>query len=100
MAQFFKGHSKNHIFFAIEEEGTQFGLGGGCNNKLKDGAQGKKRTIQFNGIAILCCPSHEEKCPHALLCALASDKYDPLEWTFMIMSNAWNRMVALGFLAR
>jgi hypothetical protein len=60
MAQFFKGLSKNHILFAIEEKGTQFGLGGGCNNKSKDGAQGKKCTIQFNGIAILCCPSHEK----------------------------------------
>jgi hypothetical protein len=37
MAQFFKGHSKNHALFAIEEEGTKFGFGGRCSNKSKYG---------------------------------------------------------------
>jgi hypothetical protein len=65
MTQFFKGHSKNYTLFAIEEEGTQFGLGGGCNNELKYDTHGKVRTIQFNRIAVLCCPSHEKivACP-------------------------------------
>ncbi len=41
-----------------------------------------------------------KKCPHALLHALASDKYDATEWTFMIMSDVGNQMVASGFVAR
>jgi hypothetical protein len=94
----FKGHSKNHALFAIEKEGPHFGLGGRCDKESKYGAQGKERTIQFNGIAVLCCPSN--KCLHALFRALASDKYDALKYMFMIMSNARNRMMASGFVAR
>jgi hypothetical protein len=33
MAKFLKGESKNHAFFAIEEEGTKFGFGGGSDDK-------------------------------------------------------------------
>jgi hypothetical protein len=75
MAQLFKGHLKNHALFAIEEKGTKFGLGSGCNNESKYGTQGKECAIQLNGNAVLCCPSHE-KFPHALLSALAPDVHD------------------------
>jgi hypothetical protein len=34
MPQLFKGHAKNHSFFAIEEEGAKFGLGDRCNDEL------------------------------------------------------------------
>jgi hypothetical protein len=34
MHKFFKGHVKNHIFFAIEEEGTKFGPGGRGDDEL------------------------------------------------------------------
>ncbi len=33
MAKFFKGESKNHAFFAIEEEGPEFGFCSGCDDK-------------------------------------------------------------------
>jgi hypothetical protein len=33
MTQFFKGHAKNHAFFAVEEEGTKFGLGSGSHDE-------------------------------------------------------------------
>jgi hypothetical protein len=39
-------------------------------------------------------------CPHALLRAFASDKYQASEWTFIIMSDAWNQVVVSGFVAR
>ncbi len=45
MSQFFKGHPRNHAIFAIEEEGIVFGFNDGCEDKPKDGAQGKECTI-------------------------------------------------------
>ena len=33
MSEFFEGEPKNHAFFAVQEEGTYFGYGGGCNDK-------------------------------------------------------------------
>jgi hypothetical protein len=61
----------------------------------------KVKIAPFNLIGLLSFAVHPmKKCPHALLHALASDKYDALEWRFMIRSNAQNRMVALGFVAR
>jgi hypothetical protein len=61
----------------------------------------KVKNAPFNLMGPLSCDVHPmKKCPHALLCALASGKYDALEWMFMIMSDAWNRMVVSGFVAR
>jgi hypothetical protein len=40
-----------------------------------------------------------KKCPHALLCAPASDKYDASH-TFMIISDVGCQIVALGFVAK
>ncbi len=37
---------------------------------------------------------------HALLQASNSDKYDALECTFIIMSDALNQIVASGYVAR
>jgi hypothetical protein len=36
MSQFFERHVKNHSFFAIEEEGTEFSFRRRCNNEAKD----------------------------------------------------------------
>jgi hypothetical protein len=33
MAEFFEGEAKDHAFFAVEEEGTEFGFGGGSNDE-------------------------------------------------------------------
>jgi hypothetical protein len=33
VAQFFQCQVENHAFVAIQEEGTKFGFGGGCNDK-------------------------------------------------------------------
>ncbi len=41
-----------------------------------------------------------DRWPHALLLASDSDKYDALECTFIIMSDARNRIVAFGYVAR
>ncbi len=41
-----------------------------------------------------------KKWPHALLRASDSDKYDASECMFIIMSDAWNRIVAFGYVAR
>ncbi len=41
-----------------------------------------------------------KKCPHAWLCVFASDKYDASEWMLRTMSEAWNRMVAAGCVAK
>jgi hypothetical protein len=41
-----------------------------------------------------------KKWPHARLCAFVSERYDASEWTFKIMSDTWNRMVAFGCVAR
>ena len=41
-----------------------------------------------------------KKWPHALLRASDSDKYDALECTFIIMSDARNQIVASGCAAR
>ncbi len=41
-----------------------------------------------------------KKCPHALLRASASDKYDASEWTFMIMSDVRYQIDALWFVAK
>jgi hypothetical protein len=61
----------------------------------------KVKNTPFN---LMGSPSFDvhpmKKCPHALLCALASDKYDASEWTFMITSNVQNPMVASGLVAR
>ncbi len=41
-----------------------------------------------------------KKWPHALMRASDSDKYDASECTFIIMSDAWNQIVASGYVAR
>ncbi len=41
-----------------------------------------------------------KKCPHALLCAPVSDKYDASKCTSMIMSDAQYQTVGLGFAAK
>ena len=41
-----------------------------------------------------------KKWPHALLRGSDSDKYDASECTFMIMSDAQNRIVAFGYVSR
>jgi hypothetical protein len=41
-----------------------------------------------------------KKFPHALLWALASDKYDASEWIFNTMSDAWKRTVASERIAK
>ena len=41
-----------------------------------------------------------KKRPHARLCAFVSERCDASEWTFKIMSDARNRMVASGCVAR
>jgi hypothetical protein len=41
-----------------------------------------------------------KKCPHALLRAPASDKYDVSECTFMIMSDVRYQIVVIGFVAK
>ena len=41
-----------------------------------------------------------KKWPHARLCAFVFERYDASEWTFKIMPDARNRMVASGCVAR
>ncbi len=41
-----------------------------------------------------------KKWPHALLRASDSDKFDPSDCTFIIMSDAWNQIVLFGYVAR
>ena len=41
-----------------------------------------------------------KKWPHAGLCAFVSKRYDASKWTFKIMSDARNQMVASGCVAR
>jgi hypothetical protein len=36
VSEFLKGESKNHAFFAIEEEGPEFGFGGGCDDETEN----------------------------------------------------------------
>jgi len=54
-----------------------------------------EKNSPFNLMGFVGSAFHPmKKCPHALLWALASDKYDVSEWIFNIMSDAWKRTVA------
>ncbi len=53
------------------------------------------KNAPFNLVGFVGSAFHPmKKCLHALLWALASDKYDASEWIFNIMSDAWKRTVA------
>jgi hypothetical protein len=55
----------------------------------------KVKNALFNLMGFVGSAFHPmKKCPHALLWALASDKYDASECIFYIMSDAWKRTVA------
>ncbi len=52
VAQLFKSHSKYHALFAVS--------GGRSDDKAKNGTQGKECTIELDGVAIFCFPTHEK----------------------------------------
>ena len=53
------------------------------------------KNAPFNLMGFVGSAFHPmKKCPHALLWALASDKYDASEWIFNTMSDTWKRTVA------
>ena len=52
MATFAQGKAKDFGFLAIEEEGAQFGLGGGCGDKFEDGTSDVNSFVQFDWIAV------------------------------------------------
>ena len=53
------------------------------------------KNAPFNLMGFVGSAFHPmKKCPHALLWALASDKYDASEWIFNTISDAWKRTVA------
>jgi len=53
------------------------------------------KNAPFNLMGFVGLAFHPmKKCPHALLRALASDKYDASEWIFNTMSDAWKCTVA------
>jgi len=59
------------------------------------------KNAPFNLMGFVGSAFHPmKKCPHALLCAFAADKYDASEWMFRIISEVWNLMVASGLVAR
>ena len=59
----------------------------------------KKAPLSLMGFPLLVFQPMK-KCPHALLHAHASDKYDASECTFMIMSDVRYQIVASGFVAK
>jgi hypothetical protein len=59
------------------------------------------KTVPFNLIGCLSLGDHPiKKCPHARLQVSDSDKYEALEWTFMIMLEARKQIVVSGYVAR
>ena len=53
------------------------------------------KNAPFNLMGFVGSAFHPmKKCPHALIWALASDKYDASEWIFNTISDAWKRTVA------
>jgi len=69
-------------------------------SQAADGTTNRKiahnlKNAPFNLMGFVGSGFHPmKKCPHALLWALASDKYDASEWIFNIMSDAWKRTLA------
>ncbi len=59
------------------------------------------KNAPFNLMGFVGLAFHPmKKCPHALLWALASDKYDASELIFSIISDVWKRTVASECVAK
>ncbi len=59
------------------------------------------KNAPFNLMGFVGSTFHPmKKCPHALLWALASDKYDASEWIFSIISDALKCTVASECVAK
>ncbi len=100
MAQFFKGSSKK-IMHSLQYRKRAPSLASAAEAMMKQKMVHKVKNAPFSLIGLPPCADQPmKKCLHALLHVFTSDKYDVLEYTFMIISEARNQIVASGFVAR
>ncbi len=52
MAKFIQSYLQDFGLLGVEEQGTQFGLGGRCGDKLEDGASDVNSAVKFDWITI------------------------------------------------
>ncbi len=72
-----------------------------ANATTKRNIAHKVNNALFNLIGLYGSRCHPmKKCPHAWLCAFASDKYDASECMLRTILEAWNCTVAAGCVAK
>jgi hypothetical protein len=99
MPRFFKGHGKTIPSFQLRKRAPNLALAADSTTNRR--MVQKVKNAPFNLIGLPSSADHPmKKWPHARLRALALDKYKALECMFIIMPDAQNQMVALGFIAR
>ena len=68
MAEFGEGKSDNFTLFAIEEEGTEFGLCCGRHDELEDGTEAEDGTVYSDGLVVLGDGAEEEVAADTAAC--------------------------------
>ena len=53
MSHFLEGKLHNFCLLRVEEEGAEFGFGGGCSDALEDGGEGEDRAVEADWAAVL-----------------------------------------------
>ena len=71
VAQLLEGKSQYFCFLCVEEEGAEFGFGGGGGDASQDGAQHQNCAVEANGASVLG-EGAEKNIPPARLCALGA----------------------------
>ena len=90
---------KNHALFTIQEEGTSSASTADMTTNQRMAHKVKNAPFNLMGLPSLGVQPMKKR-PHALLRASDSVKYDASQCMFIIMSDARNRIVASGYVAR
>ena len=91
--------SKYHTCLKIMEECSEFCHCRCRHDKSHDCCIGVKCSIEFDWLAILWHPSHEEVSTRSAV-RLFFDRYDASECMFIIISDSWNLTFASALLSR